>query len=300
MSLLEGIKEITSGDIKIQEPMKNHTSLRIGGPADFLVIPNNIREARDLLLFCRKEFIPLFVFGGGTNLLVSDKGIRGIALKLEKPFRTIDINGSEVTVGAGFPLPLLANYVGQEGLSGLEFAAGIPGTVGGAAGINAGAYGNCMAEIITGVKVLTWEGEMRVIPADEISFSYRYTSLLEENWIILETRFRLVPGDHDKIKRRTEELLSLRRRNHPIEPSAGSVFKNPLGESAGRLIEMAGCKGLRVGDAQVSLKHANFIVNLGNAQFVDYVKVITAVRKKVFAKCGIWLDPEINLVGEES
>ncbi|PKM79840.1 MAG: UDP-N-acetylenolpyruvoylglucosamine reductase, partial [Firmicutes bacterium HGW-Firmicutes-13] len=132
MSLLAGIKEITSGDIKVQEPMKNHTSLRIGGPADFLVIPQSISETRELLLFCRKEFIPLFVFGGGTNLLVSDKGIRGIAVKMEKPFRGISFDGSEVTVGAGLPLPLLASYVGQEGLSGLEFAAGIPGTVGGA------------------------------------------------------------------------------------------------------------------------------------------------------------------------
>ncbi len=300
MKLAAGIKEISCSTLKTKEPMSSHTSLKIGGPADYFIIPGGSEELKELLCFCRNEFIPLFVFSGGTNILVSDKGIRGLAVKLNKAFKNIDINGSRVTVGAGMPLPMLAARTVQEGLSGLEFAAGIPGAVGGAVVINAGAYGNCMAELISKVKVLTWQGEIKVIFSNELDFDYRHSSLLRKNWIVLEVELELVRGEYISIKQRMEELLNYRRKNHPTQPSAGSVFRNPPGESAGRLIERAGCKGLRIGDAQVSQKHANFIINLGRARAVDYLEVITRVRKRVYEEFGFMLEPEINIVGEES
>lgn len=297
----KGLQEvISSSSFMVDEPMKNHTSLKIGGPADYFIIPQNPEEIRKLLAFTRKEFIPLFVFGGGTNLLVSDKGIRGITVKINKPFRTLNIKGTRLKAGAGFPLPQLALKAARAGLSGLEFAGGIPGNSGGAAIINAGAYGNSMADIITSIKVLTWQGEERVIPARELEFGYRHSNLLRENWIVMEISLRLVEGDYGKIRSRMEELLEHRRQNHPQEPSAGSVFRNPPGEHAGKLIEGAGCKGLGVGDARVSHRHANFIVNLGNSSYTDYLKVINMVRDRVHQKFGIFLEPEISIVGEDS
>ena len=298
--LTAGLQEIAPGVIKTQEPMKNHTSLHIGGPADYLVTPQGINQLKGLLRFSRREVVPFFILGGGTNLLVSDKGIRGVVVKLEKPFKEIQFDGSKVTVGAGTSLPLLAIRAAQQGLSGLEFAGGIPGTLGGAVGINAGAYGNCMADVVCSVTVLTWEGEVLEIEAEQLDFSYRCSGLLKKNWIVLEARLKLVPGDSNGIRERMEGFLAQRRAKHPTEPSAGSVFKNLPEQPAGSLIEGAGCKGLRVGDAQVSPRHANFIVNLGSATFQDYMKVIIMVRGRVFEKYGVWLNPEINMVGEES
>ncbi len=298
--LAVGLQEIAPGIIKTQEPMRNHTSLHIGGPADYLVVPQGIDQLKALLHFSRKEFVPLFILGGGTNLLVSDKGIRGIVVKLDEPFKKIEFDGHRVTVGAGLSLPVLAQRAARQGLSGLEFAGGIPGTVGGAVSINAGAYGDCMAIVICSVTVLTWEGEVLEVPAHQLEFSYRCSGLLKKNWIVLESHLELVPGDPIAIRERMEGFLAQRRAKHPTEPSAGSVFKNLPEEPAGRLIEGANCKGLRVGDAQVSNKHANFIVNLGRATFKDYLKVILTVQKRVFEKYGVWLNPEINMVGEES
>ncbi|RQD74138.1 MAG: UDP-N-acetylmuramate dehydrogenase [Candidatus Syntrophonatronum acetioxidans] len=284
----------------VNEPMKNHTSLKMGGPADYLIIPQNQEELVKLLLFSRKEFIPFFIFGAGTNLLVSDKGIRGLAVKMDKSFRTLSFERSQIRAGAGLPLPMLSAKAARAGLSGMEFAAGIPGTTGAAAVINAGAYGNSMSDIITSIKVLTWQGEIRTINSREMQFGYRYSSLLEESWIVLEVQLALVEGDYSNIKSRMEEFLEHRRLNHPVEPSAGSVFRNPPGNSAGKLIEEAGCKGLRVGDAQVSNRHANFIINLGTASCIDYLEVIKIIREKVKSKFGILLELELSLVGEES
>jgi len=295
-----GIEELVSGPFMMKEPMKHHTSLKIGGPADYLIIPQSQEELEKLLLFSRNEFIPFFIMGAGTNLLVSDKGIRGLTVKLEKPFRHIRFDRERVTVGAGASLPMLSIKASRAGLSGLEFAAGIPGTAGAAAIINAGAYGSSMSDIISSIKVLTWQGEIKIISSRELEFNYRYSSLLEESWIVLEIGLDLVEGDYNKIKSRMEELLEHRRLNHPIEPSAGSVFRNPQGKSAGKLIEEAGCKGLRVGDAQVSTKHANFIVNLGNSRYIDYLEVIKKVREKVKNKFGVLLELELNMVGEDS
>ncbi len=300
MKLEAGIKEISCSTLKIKEPMANHTSLKIGGPADYFIVPGEEEELKELLHFCRNEFIPFFVFSGGTNILVSDKGIRGLAVKIGEAFKFSDISGSRITAGAGMPLPVLAARAAREGLSGLEFAAGIPGAVGGAVLINAGAYGNCMADLIRRVKVLTWQGEIKIINYDELNFGYRHSSLIRENWIVLEAEMKLVRGEYISIKQKMEKLLSQRRKNHPVQPSAGSVFRNPLEESAGRLIERSGCKGLRVGDAQVSHKHANFIINLGRARATDYLEVITRVRERVFEEFGVMLEPEINMVGEES
>lgn len=298
--LTAGLQEIAPGLIKTHESMKNYTSLHIGGPADYLVSPRGIDQLKALLRFSRREFVPFFILGGGTNLLVSDRGIRGIVVKLEKPFKEVQFNGTQVTVGAGISLPLLALRAAQQGLSGLEFAGGIPGTLGGAVVINAGAYGNCMADVVRSVTVITWEGEVLEIQAEQLDFSYRCSGLLKSNCIVLVARLELVSGDTQKIRERMEGFLAQRRVKHPTEPSAGSVFKNLPEESAGRLIQGAGCKGFRVGDAQVSPRHANFIVNLGSATFKDYLKVIMIVRERVFEKYNVWLNPEINMVGEES
>ena len=300
IQLTAGLQEIVPGGIKTQEPMKNHTSLHIGGPADYLAVPREINQLKALLRFSQREFVPFFILGGGTNLLVSDRGIRGVVVKLDKNFKEIRFDGTRVTVGAGTSLPLLALKAAQQGLSGLEFAGGIPGTLGGAVGINAGAYGNCMADVVRSLKVITWEGEIIEFQAQQLDFSYRCSGLLKKNCIVLEASLELVPGNPEEIRERMEGFLSQRRSKHPTEPSAGSVFKNLPNKPAGRLIEGAGCKGLRVGDAQVSLRHANFIVNLGAATYRDYLKVIAMVRERVYKEYNVWLNPEINMVGEES
>lgn len=300
MTIAPGLKEKVRSEIKTQEPMGRHTSLGIGGPADFLVIPRDIQEIKDLLQFCRKEFIPFFVFGGGTNLLVSHRGIRGLAVKLERPLGQIKIKGPRVVAGAGVSLPRLASRVAREGLSGLEFAAGIPGSAGGAAVINAGAYGSCLGDTLRQLKVLTWQGETTTVKREELGLAYRCSRLMQESWIVLEVELELVPGEPERIRKRMDHFLDLRKEKHPTGPSAGSVFRNPGGHHAGRLIEGAGCKGLRVGDAQVSHRHANFIVNLGSASFKDYLEVMNRVRARVQESSGLWLEPEINIVGEES
>ncbi|MBI5183603.1 MAG: UDP-N-acetylmuramate dehydrogenase, partial [Nitrospinae bacterium] len=246
---------------RFNESMRRYTTFHIGGKADIVIFPEDVEDIRKILSVSRERDIPIFVLGGGANLLVKDGGIRGIVLSLRKGFRDIRIvDGTTVSVGVGAKIIEVVGFAGDNGLSGLEFAAGIPGSVGGALIMNAGAGGKEMAEVVESVTLMNQEGDILNMVGDDIGFGYRY-SRFPSGSILLMARLSLKEGDKREIKEKMEVNLEERKKREPISfPSAGSIFKNPVGDFAGRLIESAGLKGYRIGDAQVSEKHANFIV----------------------------------------
>lgn len=280
------------------EPMSVHTSIRIGGPADFLVYPQNIEELRQVIILAEQNNIPLFVLGHGTNLLVKDKGIRGIVLSLAEMSSYCIFFNHSVRAGAALPLSKLVGEAADRGLSGLEFTSGIPGSLGGALYMNAGAYGASISELVREVKTIDFNGNCLVRSKNELEFSYRWSSFQEEKVIILEGVLELIPGDKNKIMQRINEIQKDRSIKHPLYPSAGSVFRNPPGKPAGALIEQSGCKGLVKGDAQVSHQHGNFIINRGKATAADVLFLIETIRHKVWEKFQIELQPEIRVIGE--
>lgn len=286
------------GRIHPDEPLRKHTTFRIGGPADFLVEVHDLAELRGVLGVATEEEQPVYLLGNGSNLLVSDEGVRGIVLVLGGRFSEYELNGMTVRAGGGYNLPKLALQVAKAGLSGLEFAASIPGTVGAGLMINAGAHGGDLSQVVTGATVLYPDGRVATLTPEEIGFGYRHSQLQSTGCIVTEVVMQLHPGDADAIQAQMKQHLERRRATQPLGlPNAGSFFKNPPGDYAGRLIEQAGLKGLTVGQAQVSEKHANFVVNLGGATAADVAHLTERIRQTVGQQFGVWLEPEVKVWG---
>lgn len=300
--IFEKLKEIFPQDrIKINEPMKNHTSFRIGGPADILVLPERTEEIKKTVELCNAFHVPFFVLGNGTNLLVRDEGIRGVVIKLSSNFNDVNVSGNIITCRAGVALSTVSRVALENSLSGLEFANGIPGTVGGAAVMNAGAYGGEMADVVKTVTTIDINGNIEKLTKKELNYSYRYCSLQKGDRILLEVEMELKPGNYNEIKSKMEDYLNRRKEKQPLNlPSAGSAFKRPQGNYAGYLIEKAGLKGYRVGGAMISDLHAGFIVNIDNASFQDVYNLIKYVQEQVKQKFSIDLETEIKIVGGQS
>lgn len=285
-------------EIKKDELMSKHTTFRIGGPADLFVSPYT-EEIPGLLRLAKEDQIPVTIIGNGSNLLVADKGIRGLVIEIGKGLESISFEGNRVTVGAGTLLSRLANAAAENSLAGLEFAAGIPGSVGGAVVMNAGAYGGEMKDVLVEVKVLDEHGEEKVLSLEELDLSYRHSCILENNYIVVEATMDLQMGMEDLIREEMAKLRDQRVEKQPLEfPSAGSTFKRPEGYFAGKLIMDAGLRGYTVGGAQVSEKHCGFVINIGGATAADVCKLMKDVNDKVVAQFGVALEPEVKMVGE--
>ena len=281
------------------EPMKNHTTFRIGGPADALALPKTPEEVAEVVRFCHEHAQPYYVLGNGSNLLVSDEGYRGIVLQLYRNFNDIQVNGEMITVQSGAMLAVVARTAYQNGLTGLEFASGIPGTIGGAVVMNAGAYGGEMKHVLREVTVLTKDGEVLAIPAKALELGYRTSVIPKNGWIVLGAVLQLKKGDPEQILARMEELKEQRITKQPLDlPSAGSTFKRPEGYFAGKLIMDAGLRGFTVGGAQVSEKHCGFVVNRGDATAADVWELICEVKRRVKERTGVELEPEVKLLGD--
>jgi len=297
--ILNDLRSMITGSVRAGEPMRNHTSWKIGGPAEIFVQPNGLRDLKLLILYAAERDLDITVIGNGSNLLVSDYGIRGMIIQIGKGMDHLISKGNRITAGAGVKLPRLALFGREKGLAGFEFASGIPGTVGGALVMNAGANGSCMADIVREVVTIDESGNINKFHPGELHFGYRYSNLREKSLTVVEATFEGTEGDKEAIRKVTEDYLARRKRTQPLNyPNAGSVFKNPPGDSAGRLIEMAGAKGLSVGDARVSTKHANFFINTGNATSKDMLNLIEKVQNLVLQKTGVKLSLEVQLVGE--
>lgn len=295
-------KEINKKQILVNEPMSKHTSFKIGGVADFFVKISNIAELKFVLELSNKNKIPLTIIGNGTNLLVRDKGIRGIVLKLEFNDFKVERNKNKafITVGAGFPVGKMANIAVKEELTGLEFLAGIPGTIGGAIRMNAGAYGKEMKDIVISTKYMQLDGKIKKINLDEHNFSYRNSIFSESNVIILETVIEVEYGKKEEIEEKINEYMNSRKEKQPLNlPNAGSTFKRLENVPTAKLIDECELKGYRIGDAAISEKHAGFIVNLGNAKAIEVIELIEYVKKQVKEKFNEDIELEILVIGEE-
>ncbi len=284
--------------IKKNEPMSSHTSWQVGGPADYYACPADLPEILEIVRFCRKNELPLFIMGNGTNLLVLDGGIRGLVVNIGEPFNYVNRIDDALVAGSGTSMTFLANVAAEQGLAGLEFAVGIPGSLGGAVIMNAGAFGLYIGEKIESVKLVSFNGELVTYRRNDLLFSYRTSNLIGKG-VIVEVNLQLEKGDPAESVKMMEHYLTERSRRHPNLPSAGSVFRNLPGQPAGQIIEGLGCKGMSVGGAQVSPKHANFIVNTGNATASDILTLIQTIRQMVKDNHGIELQTEVKIVGEE-
>jgi UDP-N-acetylmuramate dehydrogenase len=286
------------GRVLSQEPMARHTTFKIGGPADLAVVPEDAEDLKAALRFARSKGIPVFVLGGGSNTLVRDGGIRGMVILPEK-FQDLERAGAEVTAGAGVRISRLLAFCSKQGLGGLEFLSGVPGTVGGAVRGNAGAWGGATADRLIRVQLVTEEGNDLVLGRDMIPFAYRFSGL-PKGAVIVRAVFALAPGNPTAIRQQISRWLVRRNASQPVEfRSAGSIFKNPPGDYAGRLVEQAGVKGTRIGGAMISEKHGNFFVNLGEARAADVLALVQIARERVRATAGIDLELEIRVVGED-
>jgi UDP-N-acetylmuramate dehydrogenase len=286
------------GRIRRDEPLKKHTTFRIGGPADFLIEVADRRELAALLALASREGQPVYILGNGSNLLVSDEGVRGFVLVLGGEFATFSVDGTTVRAGGGYNLPKLATQVMKQGLGGIEFACAIPGTVGAGLVINAGAHGGDLSQVVTEATVVWGDGRLGRLTPEEIGFGYRSSKLQGTSAIVVEVVMALHRRDQGEMQAAVQHLLERRRATQPLhQPNAGSIFMNPPGDYAGRLIEQAGLKGMREGDAQVSEKHANFIVNLGNASAKDVLILMDRVRSIVQERFGVRLENEVKIWG---
>ncbi len=293
-------KVIAAPRLLLDEPMSKHTTFRIGGPADYLVLPASAREVAAVLVIAREYGMPVTILGNGSNVLVRDKGIRGLVLKFDATMGSITHNGTTVKAGAGASLGDVARYAAGHGLTGLEFAVGIPGSIGGAVFMNAGAYEGEIGCVVAAVTAVTPDGRLQRFGHVDIRFGYRDSIFQHNGCIICEVELALAAGDDATIDEKMTEYTSRREAKQPIEmPSAGSTFKRPPGYFAGTLIEQAGLKGYKIGGAQVSGKHAGFIVNAGGATAADVLALIKEVQRQVLERFGVKLQPEVRIFGEE-
>lgn len=282
-----------------EEPMKKHTTFRVGGPADYFVMPSSEEELAAVVRLCREAGMPYYIIGNGSNLLVGDKGYRGVMIQVFKSMSSMKAEGEMITAQAGCSLAQIAGLAAGESLTGFEFAAGIPGTLGGAVTMNAGAYGGEMKDVLVSVRMLDEEGEVLELAAEELGLGYRTSVIAKKGYIVLDAVLHLQKGDEEQIRACMAELREKRVSKQPLEyPSAGSTFKRPEGYFAGKLIQDAGLKGFSVGGAQVSEKHSGFVINTGEATAADIVELMRQVTEKVEADTGVTLEPEVKRIGE--
>ena len=298
--MIEGFDMFESFNALIDEPMSRHTTLKLGGPADYLVFPRSAEEIRALFAEAGAYGMPVTVIGHGSNLLVLDGGIRGLVISVSKNMRSIRREGNSLIAQAGAMLGSVAAEAAEDGLAGLEFASGIPGTVGGAMTMNAGAYGGEMAQVVSRVNGITPEGEPVSLSNADMQFGYRTSAVGRLNFVVTEAVFSLTPGEPEEIRARMAELNAKRAEKQPLDQaSAGSTFKRPEGYYAAALIDQCGLKGYAVGGAQVSLKHAGFLINNGGTS-KDFVELMEKVQEIVGERAGVKLEPEIRILGEEA
>ena len=285
--------------IKANEPLSNYTYTKTGGPADLLVFPRSVEQVQRVLAAVKQENLPLTVLGNASNLIVKDGGIRGLVMILTD-MQELVLEGNQLKAASGAALIEASRLAAAAGLTGLEFACGIPGSIGGAIYMNAGAYGGEVKDVISQVEVVTRDGQLKTYAGADCDFSYRHSRFQEGDEVILGVTFDLAPGDQSAIDAKVAELTHLRQSKQPLEyPSCGSVFKRPEGYFAGKLIQDAGLQGYQVGGAQVSTKHAGFIVNVDHATATDYLAVIEQVRLVVWARTGVFMEPEVRIIGED-
>lgn len=298
------LEQLPKADIRQSEDMKEHTTFRVGGAADFYINVRSVEDLKTGIACCRQYDMPVYVLGNGSNVLVSDQGIRGVVFQLDHDFSKVEIEQAEdgaiyVTAEAGAMLSKLGKLMLEKGLTGFEWAAGIPGTIGGAVYMNAGAYGGEMKDIVCSVTVLTKDLEIETRELSQLCLSYRHSSLMDEEAYILSVTFALQRGEQREIAARMEELAGKRKQKQPLEyPSAGSTFKRPEGYFAGKLIEDAGLRGYRVGGAQISEKHCGFVINRDNATAQDIYQLTEDVKRIVKEQFGVEMEREIALLGE--
>ena len=292
-------REFGAEQVLFEEPMKRHTTFRIGGPAEVFVMPKTVDEVARALEICREEGLSYFVLGNGSNLLVSDEGYRGVIIQMDRNMENITVEGTEIRAAAGALLSSIAVAARRASLTGFEFAGGIPGTLGGAVVMNAGAYGGEMKDVLKEVTVMTGEGEIRVIPASELEMGYRTSIIKRAGYLVLGATISLREGDLEEIKALTKELSEKRTSKQPLEfPSAGSTFKRPEGYFAGKLIMDSGLRGYQIGGARVSDKHCGFVINAGDATAKDVVDLMDHVTEVVREKYGVTLEPEVKFLGD--
>ena len=285
--------------ILLNEPMKDHTTFRIGGPADCLILPASMEDVAFVFQCLKRHDIPFVILGNGSNVLVLDKGIRGVVIKFNSPISAIRKKKNTLTAGAGALLRDVSEFAAENSLSGMEFACGIPGSIGGAVFMNAGAYDGEMKNIVSAVRAISPKGEIVQFAANELDFGYRHSIFQENGCAICEVDLTLTPGNAEEIKEKIAGFTERRESKQPLEmPSAGSTFKRPEGHYAGTLIEQTGLKGFTVGGAQVSDKHAGFVVNAGDATAKDVLELIRQVQDRVFEKHHVKLFPEVRILGE--
>jgi UDP-N-acetylmuramate dehydrogenase len=291
-------KVIDRANIKVDEPMKNHTSFKVGGPADILVTPEAIEEVKAVIKICIENGVKYYLVGNGSNLLVRDGGIRGVVIKLSK-LNKIEVEGNKIVAQSGASLNKVAKVALDSGLKGFEFASGIPGSIGGASAMNAGAYDGEMSMVLESMLAIDNNGELLTLTKDEMELSYRSSAILKHGYTVVSVTINLQIGDKEVIKARMDTLAKRRSDKQPLEyPSAGSTFKRPEGHFAGKLIEDCGLKGTCVGDAQVSEKHSGFIINKKNASAQDILNLILLVQHEVEEKFGVQLHTEVRIWGE--
>ncbi|MBZ2175910.1 UDP-N-acetylmuramate dehydrogenase [Schnuerera sp. xch1] len=299
-NLYELFENENFGKILYNEPMKNHTSFKIGGPADILIIPDNEQDIIDAIKFCRNNDVKYFIMGNGTNLLVKDTGIRGVVIKVANGFDKIDVNNDILICQSGALLSKIAKVALRNSLAGFEFASGIPGSIGGAITMNAGAYGGEMKDIVTKVKVLDRDNNVVEFTNDEMKFRYRGSEVIDQELVVLGVEIKLEKEEYSLIDEKMRDFTDRRISKQPLEfPSGGSTFKRPEGYYAGKLIDDAGLRGVRYRDAQVSEKHCGFIINTGEATFEDVITLIKTVQKIVHDKFGVKLETEIKIIGDD-
>lgn len=298
-TFLETLQKILEKEqYKINEPMSSHITFRVGGNADCYIKPS-LEQLPEVIALCKQFDIPWIIIGNGSNLLVGDKGVRGVVIEMGKYADKVTIDGDTITAEAGAMLAAVAKQVARTSLTGMEFASGIPGTIGGAVVMNAGAYGGEMKDVITSVTVLTREGEQKKLSLEELELSYRHSCIPENGYTVLKAELKLTEGKKEAIEARMEELKIQRVTKQPLEyPSAGSTFKRPEGYFAGKLIEDTGLRGFQVGGAQVSEKHCGFVVNKEHATAADIDNLIKEVQDRVEQKFGVRLETEVKYIGE--
>jgi len=289
---------LIKGKVLFDAPMRQFTSMKVGGPADSLFFPRNVDELKKVVRYARRKKFPLLVLGKGTNLVVRDKGVRGWVVNLTQGMKKIRMDGEVVEAEAGLPLQRLVQFSVQKGLTGLEPFSGIPGTVGGGVAMNAGAWGAELKDVLLSVTLMREDGEIVERSRSRLRFSYRGL-VIPSSWIILKGRFQLKKGKKEEILERVKSYSEMRKRKQPLDyPSAGSIFKNPKEGPAGKWIEEAGLKGFRIGQAMISERHANFVINLGRAKAEEVIRLMEFVEKKVYEEKGISLEREVKVVGE--
>lgn len=300
VSLHTAFHALRGVEVREHEPMSRHTSFSIGGPADLYAIPHTLDGLRELLRVTTESGLPHCIIGNGSNVLVRDGGLRGVVIQLADNLSAVRRYGCRLIAESGASLGKLCMFAADEGLSGLSFAAGIPGTVGGAVWMNAGANGGEMGDVVREVLAYNWQGEAVVLSHADLGLSYRHSNLQDQALVVAEVTFDLCSGDSAELHGQMCEIVAKRCEKQPVNmPSAGSVFKRPEGDYAGRLIEAVGAKGLREGGAEISPKHAGFIVNLGHATAADVLELVRQVRERVHAEHGVWLETEVRVIGED-